>query len=186
MNVKMIPITDQAAEGGVADPLRSFPNPSAAMLGEKRMRRKDRAIGAEEARRLLETAEYGVLSMASSDAVPYGIPLNFSFVMDCIYFHCAPEGKKIDLLSSNRKVTFCVVGRTEVMPEKFATKYESVIATGIAEELFEKDKKEGLISLLKKYSPDHMEEGVEYINRLFDKTKVFRICLESITGKARR
>jgi len=150
------------------------------------MRRKDRAMEAEEARRLLETAEYGVLSMASSDGVPYGIPLNFSFVKDCIYFHCAPEGKKIDFLYANRKVSFCVVGRTEVMPEKFGTKYESVVATGMVEELFEKDKREGLISLLRKYSPDYIEEGVDYINRLFDKTKVFRVCLESITGKARR
>jgi hypothetical protein len=150
------------------------------------MRRNDRAIGAEEARRLLETAEYGVLSMASSDGVPYGIPLNFSCVKDCIYFHCAPDGKKIDLLSANKKVSFCVVGRTEVMPEKFGTQYESVVATGIVEELFEKDKTEGLVLLLRKYSPDYMKEGLEYIDRLLDKTKVFRICLESITGKARR
>ena len=150
------------------------------------MRRDDRAISAEEARHLLETAEYGVLSMASSDGVPYGIPLNFAFVRDCIYFHCALEGEKIDLLSANRKVSFCVVGRTEVLPEKFGTKYESVVAAGIVEELFEKDKREGLVLLLRKYSPDYIEEGLKYIDKLFDKTKVFRICLESITGKARK
>ena len=124
--------------------------------------------------------------MASSDGVPYGIPLNFAFMRDCIYFHCAPEGKKIDLLSSNRKVSFCVVGRAEVMPEKFGTKYESVVAAGIVEELFEKDKREGLVLLLRKYSPDYITEGLKYIDRLFDKTRVFRICLESITGKARK
>jgi len=156
------------------------------MLGDKPMRRSDRAIGADEARRLLETAEYGVLSTASLDGSPYGIPLNFSFVNDCIYFHCALEGKKISLLSANRKVSFCVVGRTEVLPEKFGTKYESVVAAGNVEELFEKDKREGLVLLLKKYSPDYIKEGIEYINSAFDKTKVFRISLESITGKARR
>jgi len=150
------------------------------------MRRNDRAIGADEARRLLETAEYGILSMASSDGIPHGIPLNFSFVRDYIYFHCAPEGKKIGLFSTNRKVSFCVVGRTEVLPEKFGTKYESVVTTGTVEELFEKDKREGLVLLLKKYSPDYIKEGLDYIDRLFNKTKVFRISLESITGKARR
>jgi uncharacterized protein len=150
------------------------------------MRRNDRAITPEEAKRLLETAEYGVLSMASPDGVPHGIPLNFSFENDCVYFHCAPEGRKIDLLSANRKVSFCVVGGTEVMPEKFSTKYESVVAEGIAEELFEKDKREGLVLLLRKYSPDHLREGLEYIDRTFDRTRVFRIRLASITGKARR
>ncbi|MFO8111012.1 MAG: pyridoxamine 5'-phosphate oxidase family protein [Desulfosalsimonadaceae bacterium] len=109
------------------------------------MRRNDRAISVEYARRLLETAEDGVLSMASSDNVPNCIPMNFLFVRDCIYFHCAPEDKKISLLSSNRKVSFCVVGRTEMLPEKFGMKYESVVAAGIVEELFEKDKREGLI-----------------------------------------
>lgn len=150
------------------------------------MRRNDRAISVADARCLLEKAEYGVLSMASSDGVPYCIPLNFSFVRDCIYFHCAPEGNKIRLLSANRNVSFCVVGRTEVLPEKFGMKYESVVATGIVEELFEKDKREGLILLLKKYSPDFIKEGLAYIDRLFDKTRVYKICLTSITGKASR
>lgn len=150
------------------------------------MRRSDRAIGAEEARRLLETAEYGVLSMASSDGVPYGIPLNFAYAKDCIYFHCALDGMKIDMLCANQKVSFCVVGRTEVMPEKFSTNYESVVASGIVEELFAGNKREGLLLLIKKYSPEYITKGLEYIDRFFDKTKVFRICLESITGKARR
>lgn len=150
------------------------------------MRRNDRAIGDREARRLLEITEYGVLSMASSDCVPYGIPLNFSFMKDYIYFHCAKDGKKIELLSGNRKVSFCVVGKTEVMPDKFGTKYESVVVTGIVEELFDKNKREGLVLLLRKYSPDDIKEGLEYIDRFFDKTRVFRVCLESITGKARR
>lgn len=157
-----------------------------ARLDEKPMRRNDRAISIEEARRLLEKAEYGVLSMASSDGVPYSIPLNFSLFKDCIYFHCAPEGSKIRLLSANRNVSFCVVGKTEVVPEKFAMKYESVIAAGVVEELFETAKREGLILLLKKYSPDSIKEGLAYIDRLFDKTRVYKICVTSITGKACR
>ena len=42
------------------------------------MRRHDRAISLEEARSLLEEAEYGVLSMAGPDGVPHGIALNFA------------------------------------------------------------------------------------------------------------
>ncbi|GAB6059241.1 pyridoxamine 5'-phosphate oxidase family protein [Desulfonatronum parangueonense] len=150
------------------------------------MRRKDRAVDIEEARSLLGTAEFGILSMASLNGAPYGIPLNFAFDGDCIYFHCAPEGKKIELLSVNGKVSFCVVGKTEVLPEKFGTKYENVVAAGIAEELFDEEKKEGLVLLVRKYSPDYFKEGLEYMDRFFSKTKVFRIRLETITGKAHR
>ena len=150
------------------------------------MRRNDRAIINEEARSLLESVEYGILSMAGPDGVPHGIPLNFSLAGDSIYFHCAPEGKKIDILSANTRVSFCVVGSTQVLPEKFGTKYESAIATGSVEELSAEEKRQGLVLLVRKYSPDYVKEGLEYIDKLIDKTKVFRIRLESITGKARK
>ena len=149
------------------------------------MRRDDRAIRLDEAKSLLESAEYGVLSMASTNGMPHGIPLNFAFSGNSIYFHCAPEGRKIDVLSRNRKVSFCVVGATEILPEQFGTRYESVIAAGTVEELFAEDKREGLVLLVRKYSPGYLQEGIEYIDRLIDKTRVFRIGLESITGKAR-
>lgn len=122
--------------------------------------------------------------MSSADAVPHGVPLNFSFAGDSIYFHRAPEGKKINLLSTNRRVSFCVVGSTHVLPEKFGTKYESVVATGNIEELFAEEKHRGLVLLVQKYSLDYVNEGFDYINGVIDKTRVFRVCLESITGKA--
>lgn len=150
------------------------------------MRRADRASGRQDARSLLASAENGVLSMSSRDGVPYGVPLNFSLQEDSIYFHCAKEGTKTDLLSENPRVSFCVVGRTQVLPDKLGTKYESVIATGRVEELFGRDKHRGLVLLLQKYSPGYMREGLEYIDKLFDQTRVFRIQIESITGKARK
>ncbi len=62
---------------------------------------------------------------------------------------------------------------------------ESAIATGAVEELTGEDKKQGLLLLIRKYSPGYVPEGLEYIEKLIDKTKVFRIRLDSITGKAR-
>lgn len=150
------------------------------------MRRSDREISIFQTRQILEKAEYGVLSMASPDGEPYGVPMNFSFEKDCIYFHCAPEGKKIDLLCANERVSFCVVGRTELMPEKFGTKYESVICTGIVEEIFDEEKREGLVMLVRKYAPDHFQKGLDYIDKLIDTARVFKINLETLTGKARR
>ena len=40
--------------------------------------------------------------------------------------------------------------------------------------------------LVRKYSPDYYTQGLEYIDSFLDKTRVFRVCLELITGKARR
>ena len=152
----------------------------------KELRRKDRAITEEEAVALLNKAEYGVLSTVSENRKPYGVPLNFCIINDCIYFHCAVEGQKIDNIKQNESVQFCAVGNTEILPDKFGTIYESVIVTGEVEEVFELDKQRGLEGLLYKYSPDFIDQGKKYIDTLRDKTRVFKITINSLSGKARR
>ena len=150
------------------------------------MRRQDRAIADEEAWDLLRRAEYGVLSTVGPDGAPYGVPLSFCIDRGSIYLHCALEGRKLDDLANEDRVSFCVVGETEVMPEKFGTKYESVIVTGRAAEIFGDDKQAALEAILRKYSPGFFDEGLGYIGSLRDKTRVFRVGVDRVSGKARR
>ena len=131
-------------------------------------------------------AEYGVLSTASQNGMPYGIPLSFCIIDGQLYFHCAMEGRKIDCLEQNSSVSFCAVGATEVLPEKFGTKYESAIVAGTAEEVFAEEKQLALEGLIKKYSSDHIESGAKYIDALTHKTRVFKIVVDGISGKARK
>jgi len=152
----------------------------------RNMRRKDRAITESEARSLLRKAEYGVLSTVSGDGNPYGVPLSFCVIDDGIYFHCAVEGQKIDNIEYNKSVSFCVVGDTEILPDKFGTKYESVIVFGEVEEVFNSEKQIALEGLLHKYSPEFFDRGIKYIEDLRDKTRVFKISINKLTGKARR
>lgn len=150
------------------------------------LRRKDREITKDEARAILDKAEYGILSTASADGVPYGIPLNFCVIRDHIYFHCATEGRKIDTLEKNNPVSFCAVGNTMILPDKFATQYESTIVSGEAEEVFNEEKQEALEGLVNKYSPDYLEEGAQYIDAFRLKTRVFKIVVRQISGKSRK
>lgn len=153
---------------------------------EKTMRRKDRMMSDKETKELLLTGEYGVLSTVSPDGQPYGVPLNYSYSGDVIYFHCALEGHKLENIKGNKKVSFCVVGNTEVLPDKFATKYESVIVFGEACEVTGEEKQKGFVELLKKYSSGFMKEGQVYIEKIGSTARVCKISPESITGKARR
>ncbi len=150
------------------------------------MRRNDRARDSKQAKKFLESTEHGVLSLVSPDNSPYGIPLNFVLKENNIYFHCATQGKKIDILAHNAQASFCAVASSLVQPEQFATNYESAIATGTVEELFAEEKRQGLLFLLKKYSPEHIDAGLKYTEEFFNRTKVFKIKIESITGKARQ
>ena len=152
----------------------------------KELRRKDRAITEKEAIALLNKAEYGVLSTVNENGKPYGVPLNFCFIDHCIYFHCAIEGRKIDNIKQNKSVSFCAVGNTEILPDKFGTKYESVIVSGEVEEVFDMNKQIALEGLLHKYSPEFFDKGIKYIEGLREKTRVFKITINKLTGKARK
>ncbi len=150
------------------------------------MRRKDRQITNHEASELLNTCEYGVLSTVSDNGEPYGIPLSYCVVNNFIYFHSAINGRKLDNIKNNESVSFCVVGNTEVLPEKFSTKYESAIVSGTIKISHGKSKQKGLEGLLRKYSPNYIEEGLKYIEKATDETTVLELNIESLTGKARK
>ena len=147
----------------------------------KEMRRKDRAVTDEEAMALLIKSEYGVLSTTSKNGKPYGVPLNFCIIDHSIYFHCAVEGRKIDNILQNKNVSFCVVGFTEVLPGEFGTKFESVIVSGEAKEVFDAKKQNALEGFLHKYSPEFLSNGIKFITAMGARTRVFEISIDSLT-----
>ena len=150
------------------------------------IRRSDRALTQEQAHEILKKGEYGVLSTVSPDGQPYGVPVSYALTGNALYFHCAVEGHKLDNLAANPHVSFCVVGTTEVLPDKFATRYESAIVFGAASELTGEEKHAALMELLKKYSADFIEKGERYVESDIEKTRVFKIEIEALSGKARR
>ena len=79
-----------------------------------------------------------------------------------------------------------MVGKAEVLPEKFVTNYESVIVSGEVEEVFDHEKQTALEGLLHKYSSNFIEKGKKYIDGLKENTKVFKIINNNLSGKTRR
>jgi len=150
------------------------------------MRRKDREISEQEAVELLDKAEYGVLSTVDKSGQPYGIPLSYVYKDSAIYFHCAVDGQKLNNIANNSKVSFCVTGSTIVLPETFGTLYESAVVFGIASEVFDDERHQALVWLLEKYCTDFMEGGLHYIELKNKVTKVIKIEISQISGKARK
>ncbi|MDH3998816.1 MAG: pyridoxamine 5'-phosphate oxidase family protein, partial [Desulfuromonadales bacterium] len=135
---------------------------------------------------LLCLAEYGILSTVGNDNQPYGAPLSYVFKDDCIYFHCALSGQKLDNIAHNPQVSFCVVGKTKILPDEFATEYESVIALGKASEVSGPERINALTWLLEKYCSNFIAEGKRYMEQMDKATKVIKIDVHHISGKARR
>ena len=155
-------------------------------ISARPIRRNDREIDEQDARQLLNRGEYGVLSTVGPDGLPYGVPLSYVLRGAEIYFHSAPEGRKIENLSPGAQASFCVVGATEVQPEMFSTRYESAIVCGEVHELLGEEKLRALGWLVQKYSPDFREQGDEYITDAHTRTRVFALRVRRITGKRRR
>jgi nitroimidazol reductase NimA-like FMN-containing flavoprotein (pyridoxamine 5'-phosphate oxidase superfamily) len=153
----------------------------------KEMRRKDRALHKTEIERIIGKAEFGVMSSMDINGYPYGVPMSFVMTDEKIYFHCAANmGHKVENIRNNPKVCFTVIGYTEPLPDKFATVYESVIAFGTAKEVTGETKKFALKMFIEKYSSGYEESGLRYIEIMIDRTSVFEISIDHITGKARK
>ncbi len=150
------------------------------------LRRKERGMTEPEARELLVRGEYGVLSTHGTDGAPYGLPLNYCVIKGAIYFHCAVEGHKLENIAADNRISFCVVGKTEVLPEQFTTRYESTIVSGTATEVFDEEKRLALEGLLAKYCTAYRSKGRDYIRAKGEHTRVWRIGIDSICGKVRR
>lgn len=154
------------------------------------IRRKDRILENEQSIELLKKSEYGFLNLGQTEnGYAYGIPINYVYDenQNCLYFHCAPEGQKIDCLKNNNLVSLCVVGKTKPISNQFTTLYESSIIFGVADiYLSEDEKRKGLRLLIQKYSPMDSELGEKYMEKSFNRTFVFKIVIEHMTGKAKK
>lgn len=149
----------------------------------RKMRRQDKKMNNNEALEIIKNCEFGILSTIGKNGYCYGIPLNYVYFDNAVYFHSAKEGHKIDNLKNHKKVSFCIVKDQQPIPEKLTTAYESVIIFGKAEFVEGKEKKNALMKLTKKFAPNHIEKGKESTKKESHITEIVRINIEHITGK---
>lgn len=152
----------------------------------KEMKRKDKSLPEQEMLEIMREAEYGVLSTVGADGYPYGVPVNFVYRDETIYFHSAVSGHKLDNIADNSRVSFCVVCDVENLPSEFNTKFRSVIAFGEARQV-EDDKKNAVLEMLiSKYSKDFYESGLDYIKKAGGAAKVYGIEVQHMTSKGKK
>lgn len=126
---------------------------------QHKMRRTAQELPREHCERILQEADWGTLALCGADGIPYAVPVNFVYGDGKVWFHCALEGRKVDLIREKPMVSFCVVGSAQVVPEDFATKYESVIFTGRARLLESREEKLGpMTALCRKFSEPFLEK----------------------------
>ena len=118
------------------------------------------------------------------DGKPYIIPLNYGYDNDALYFHSAPEGRKIDILRKNPNVCFSIVSDHEFIKGKdacsWSSRYTSVIGTGKAFIIDDREQKENaLVVLMGQYS----SEKYDFTGVTLDNMVIIKVDIEEIEGK---
>ena len=148
------------------------------------LRRIKNKMTDESAMKLLTQCQEGVLGTISVDnGYPYTVVVNYVYYNQKIYFHTAKTGHKIDNIINNDKVSFTVFNDALVVQETFTTQYKSVTLFGRAKVI--ESQKEILFEFIKKYSPDFLKSGKEYVDRSYETPSLVEIEIEHITGKER-
>lgn len=157
------------------------------MYSNEKVRRQDRLLAEEQAYALLQQGEYGILSLTDPDGNPYALPINYVWDgQENIYLHCAPEGKKLECIRIHPKATFCIVGRTRVISNKFTTGYESILLRCEAQiGLPAEERMQALELLLDKYSPEDKIIGMKYAEKSFHRTEIIRLHITEFSGKCK-
>ncbi|NLF52099.1 MAG: pyridoxamine 5'-phosphate oxidase family protein [Leptolinea sp.] len=150
----------------------------------REMRRLKQALSEEEIVEVLKASNTGVLAVIGDNGYPYAVPMSYVYLDNRLIFHCAVDGHKLDAIRQDDRVSFSVTDRDEVVPEKFSTRYRSVIIFGRAK-IVDDDlsKRKALESINEKYSPGLKMEGDKEIERNWNRVILFEVRIEHMSGK---
>ena len=148
------------------------------------MGRKDKEIFSRaECDAVLNEAEVAHVAMVDGEK-PYVVAMNFAYDGSALYFHCAPEGRKLEILARNPNVCIGVEFGARFLPGtpvcKSTMHYRSVIVTGRATFVADPAGKRRAHEVIAgKYTgkAESVPDGA------LEKITLFRVEIESISGK---
>jgi nitroimidazol reductase NimA-like FMN-containing flavoprotein (pyridoxamine 5'-phosphate oxidase superfamily) len=152
------------------------------------MRRADREIsGRSEIEDIILKADVCRIAIAN-DNYPYIVTMNFGYKPDpkpSIYFHCAREGKKLEMIAVNNHICFEMDTDHEIYNGKkgcdWGMKFSSVLGYGNIYIVAEKSEKtDGLNCIMKHYGG---EGELLYDEKVFENTLVLRLDILEMTAK---
>ena len=152
------------------------------------MRRQDRSIEDPAIQaKIIQDSHHMVLGMVDN-GTPYTVPLNFGYADGKLYFHCAREGRKLNILreSGGRALVSGVLVSHAAPLLKgdkacdIGTDYTSVMFEGIAEEVTDAEEKmQGVLTILKHVGQEHRPLPPENLNMIC----VVRINISTLSAK---
>lgn len=153
------------------------------------MNKKDREITDEnEIQRLLREGKYTVIAMCA-DNEPYIVSLSYGYDKDnnCLYFHSAQRGLKIDIINKNEKVCATIIEDKGYRINNCEHHYNSLVLWGKMSVISELDEKKHAMEILLNHleeNPDPIKERNLKNDEIFNKFNLLKLEIEEITCKS--
>ena len=148
------------------------------------MRRKDKEIkDIVEIESIINKSNVCRIAL-SEDNSPYIVPVCFGYKDNCLYFHSANSGKKIEIIKNNNSICFEFDDYSGLMlsenPCDWDIKYLSVIGYGKASIIHDFDEKiKALSIIIEHYSDTFYQFQKNNINAV----TIIKVEIRNITGK---
>ncbi len=139
----------------------------------------------EEIEAVIREAETCFLGMTVADE-PYVIPLNYGYRDNCLYFHCARKGRKIDMIKKNNRVSFALAVDARIstegeMPCTWTTAYRSVAGSGEAHLVNDIEaRREALDIIMSHYSS---ADDFKYKRSSLENVMIIKVVITDISCK---
>ncbi len=157
-----------------------------------KMRRHDREVtDINKINEFIKTAPFMNVGINTKSGAPYIVALNYGYeIIDndiILYFHCAKQGRKTDLLKENNLVSVHITSKSDLMPtekaEDFSCEFASVYLEGVATPIEDSAQKKKALDLLMINAGFTGE--LSYPENLVKITAIYKIVCKDYTAKSR-
>ena len=151
----------------------------------RELARKNKQLPMEECIEILKSETRGVLCVCGDDGYPYGMPMNHWYNEEDgkIYFHSGKKGHKVDAISRENKVSFCVFDGGYRNEGEWALNISSVIVFGKMRVIEDVDQTVDICRRLSLKFTDNLDYIEKEIASFAKATLCFELTPEHITGK---
>lgn len=121
------------------------------------------------------------------EPLPYLVPLSYGYQDGTLYFHSAPQGRKIELLEKQLRARFSVTIDYGIIEAERAcswgARFTSVMGSGRIEFIEDEQEKQAALHIL---MAQYSDQTFSFEEAQLAVTRVFKLVIESMSGKQSR
>jgi uncharacterized protein len=128
------------------------------------------------------------VGMVDADGSPYVVPFNFGYADDVIYLHGAQQGRKMDILCRDPRVSIVFSADHELRAQhtdtacSYSMKSRSVMVAGRVEFIEELDQKAEALNVIMRH---YTGRDFDYKIPALKEVACFKVVIEKISGRMR-